>query len=122
MAEGFFRRYLGSRYEVHSAGTKPVSVRPEAIEVMREIGIDITGQRSKSVSEYLGKSFSYVITVCDSASETCPVLPGLAKRIHWSFEDPAASQGAEEERKAAFRRVRDQIEARIRAFASEQSV
>ncbi len=117
MAEGLLRDRLGDRYEVFSAGTKPTSVRPEAIEVMREIGIDISGHRSKSVDEFVGQEFVYVITVCDNAKESCPVFPGRAQRLHWSFEDPAAVQGSEEERTTAFRRIRDQIAGRIETFA-----
>jgi arsenate reductase len=117
MAEGLFRQALGDRFEVYSAGTRPTSVRPEAIDVMWEIGIDISGHRSKSVDEFLDQEFRYVITVCDHAKESCPVFPGKAERIHWSFEDPAAVQGTEEHRKAAFRRIRDQIAERVSAFA-----
>ncbi len=116
MAEGLLRHHLGERYEVHSAGTKPRQVRPEAIAVMHEIGIDISGHRSKSVDEFVGREFRYVITVCDNANESCPAFPGKAERIHWSLEDPAAAQGSEEERRAAFRRIRDQIADRVRAF------
>ncbi len=122
MAEGLFRHHLGDRYEVHSAGTKPTHVRPEAIAVMGEIGIDISGHRSKSINEFMGQEFRYVITVCDNANESCPVFPGKTERIHWSLEDPAATQGTEEERKAAFRRIRGQIDARIKAFAGVPSV
>jgi arsenate reductase len=117
MAEGLFRQALGDRFEVYSAGTRPTSVRPEAIDVMREIGIDISGHRSKSVDEFLDQEFRYVITVCDHAKESCPVFPGKAERIHWSFDDPAAVVGTEEQRKAAFRTIRDQIADRIRTFA-----
>lgn len=117
MAEGLFRQAVGDRFEVFSAGTKPSFVRSEAIDVMREIGIDISGHRSKSVDEFLDQRFRYVITVCDNAKESCPVFPGRAERIHWSFEDPAAGVGTDEQRKAAFRRIRDQIAERIRSFA-----
>jgi len=117
MAEGLFRKALGDRFQVFSAGIKPTYVRPEAIEVMREIGIDISGHRSKSVDEFLGQEFRYVITVCDEASESCPTFPGKAERIHWSIEDPATVHGSEQDRKAAFRRARDQIAAHIEGFA-----
>lgn len=117
MAEGLLRSALGDKFEVFSAGTKPTSVRPEAIDVMREVGVDISGHPSKSVDEFLGQEFRYVITVCDNAKESCPVFPGRAKRIHWSFEDPAVVEGAEEERKAVFRRIRDEIAERVSAFA-----
>ena len=116
MAEGLFRHYIGDRCEVFSAGTKPTSVRPEAIEVMREIGIDISSHYSKSVEEFVGQEFTYVITVCDNAKESCPVFPGKTQRIHWSLADPAAVQGSEEERRAVFRQIRDQIAGRVRTF------
>jgi arsenate reductase (thioredoxin) len=119
MAEGLFRHEGGDRYEVLSAGTKPTQVRPEAIAVMNEIFIDISGHRSKSVDEFSGQEFDYVITVCDNANESCPVFPGKTERLHWSFEDPAAVQGSEEERKAAFRNVRDQLHGRIMVFLRE---
>ncbi len=118
MAEGLLRQALGGRFEVHSAGTKPGHVRPEAVAVMRELGIDISGHRSKHLDAFRATEFRYVITVCDNAAESCPVFPGPAERIHWSFEDPAAVEGSEEERLAAFRRIRDQIAARVRAFAA----
>ena len=117
MAEGFLRHCLGGRYEVFSAGTRPSRVRSEAIAVMREAGIDISFHHSKSVDEFAGREFAYVITVCDHARESCPVFPGATERVHWSFDDPAAVEGSAEEREAAFRRVRDEIAARIRAFA-----
>jgi len=116
MAEGLMRRALGGRFEVASAGTKPSLVRPEAIAVMREIGIDISGHRSKSVGEFADREFTYVITVCDNANAACPVFPGKTIRLHWPFEDPAAVEGSEEERKAAFRTTRDQIHDRISSF------
>ncbi len=116
MAEGLLKRIAGDRFEVRSAGTKPGSVRPEAVSVMREIGIDISGNRSKSVDEFAGEAFDYVLTVCDNAKETCPVYLGHGNRLHRGFEDPAAVQGSEEERLSAFRRVRDQIEAYLADF------
>ncbi len=116
MAEALVRHEGGDRYEVFSAGTKPSFVRPEAIAVMNEIGIDMSGHRSKSVDEFLSQTLDLVITVCDSANETCPAFPGSAKRLHWPLPDPAAVTGTEEERLAAFRRVRDQIHGRIMVF------
>ena len=116
MGEGLFRAEGGADFEVFSAGTKPTSVRPEAIAVMEEIGIDIAGQRSKSVDEFAGQPMDYVVTVCDNARDNCPVFPAGAERIHWSFEDPAAVHGDEQERLAAFRRIRDQIHERVKAF------
>lgn len=116
MAEGLLRHLAGERFEVYSAGTRPGAVRAEAVAVMRELGIDISGQRSKSVDEFLGRPFDFVITVCDHARETCPVFPGLARRIHWSLDDPAAASGDEPERLAIFRRVRDELASLIREF------
>jgi arsenate reductase len=116
MAEGLLRHLGGGRYEVFSAGTKPVGVNPLAIETMRDIGIDISKQRSKSVAEFAGQQFAAVITVCDSAAEHCPVFPGAPARVHWSLPDPAAISGTHEEKLAAFRRVRDELERRIRLF------
>lgn len=116
MAEGLLRHAGGDRFGVSSAGTHPTCVRPEALAVMKEIGIDISGHRSKSVDEFIGQQFDYIITVCDNAKGTCPVFPGKAERLHWPFEDPVAVTGSEEERKAAFRKVRDEIGARIAQF------
>jgi len=113
MAEGLLRHDAGERFEAKSAGVAPTKVRPEAIEVMREIGIDISGQRSKSVDEFTAEEFDYVITVCDNANEQCPVFPGKAERIHWSFEDPAAVTGDAETKLAVFRRVRNQIRVKL---------
>jgi arsenate reductase len=116
MAEGLLRHEGGDRFEVFSAGTKPGIVRPEAIAAMNEIGIDISGHRSKSVDEFIGQPLDVVITVCDNANESCPVFPGTTKRLHWPFEDPAAKEGSDDERRTAFRRIREQIQRRIRAF------
>lgn len=114
MAEGLLRHDAGDAFEVFSAGTKPSRVRPEAIEAMREAGIDISAHRPKSVDEFLGQQFDYVITVCDNANELCPTFPGNTRRIHWSFEDPAATTGDEATRLAVFRRVRDEIRSRFK--------
>jgi len=121
MAEGLLRHDAGNRFEVSSAGTKPTLVRAEAIAAMREVAIDISGQRSKSVEEFAGQSFDYVITVCDNPKETCPVFPTTTRRIHWSIEDPAAARGPEEGRLAEFRRVRDELRARLRSFVDHQA-
>ena len=118
MAEGLLRARGGVRFEVYSAGTRPTGVREEAVEVMREAGVDIGAHRSKAVGEFEGREFDYVITVCDNARETCPVFPGKTERIHWSFDDPAAAGGTREERLAVFRRVRDEIDARLREWAA----
>ena len=118
MAEGLFRRAVGDRFEIVSAGTKPTELLPEAVAVMAEIGLDISGHRSKSVDEFAGQEFRYVVTVCDNARETCPVFPGKAERIHWSFDDPAAVAGNEERRLGAFRTVRDRITERVERFAA----
>jgi arsenate reductase len=118
MAEGLLRHDAGDKFEVESAGVEPSHVRAQAVEVMREIGIDISGHRSKSVDEFAGQEFDYVITVCDNANERCPIFPGKTRRIHWSFEDPAAATGDEAARLAVFRRVRDEIRARLREIIS----
>jgi arsenate reductase len=109
MAEGLLRHDAGERFDVESAGTKASSVRPEAIAVMRELGIDISGHRSKNVDEFEGQHFDYVITVCDNARESCPVFFGRAEKLHHDFVDPAALTGSEQERLKLFRRVRDEL-------------
>ena len=121
MAEGLLRHDGGARFEVESAGVSPTGVRAEAVAAMRELGIDIAGQRSKSVEEFVGQSFDYVITVCDNAREQCPVFPGSTRRVHWSFDDPAAARGDEPARLSVFRRVRDEIRARLREFVSAET-
>ena len=122
MAEGLLRSKGGARFQVFSAGTRPSIVNPLAIETMRELGIDISHHRSKSVDKFVTEKFDYVITVCDNANKDCPILPGQAKRIHWSFDDPAAAVGSEEERLSVFRRVRDQIATRLGAFVEENEI
>ena len=119
MAEGLLRHDAGDRFDVFSAGTQPSRVRPEAIAVMRELGIDISGHRSKAVDEFAGKSFDYVLTVCDNANEMCPIFPGHSIRIHQSFADPAAVRGTDEERLAVFRSVRDQLRKYLNRFPQE---
>jgi arsenate reductase len=116
MAEGLLRHDAGERFDVESAGTRPSSVRPEAIRVMRELDIDISGHRSKSVDEFDGQKFDYIITVCDNARESCPVFFSAAQKLHRDFEDPAALDGSEEERLASFRRVRDQLRVFLQEF------
>ena len=119
MAEGLLRQMAGGDFTVVSAGVAPSQVRPEAIAAMHEIGIDISPHRSKSVDEFLNQSFDYVITVCDNANEQCPIFPANTRRIHWGFEDPAAVVGDYPVRLAAFRKVRDQIAARLSEFLAE---
>jgi arsenate reductase len=114
MAEGLLRHMAGDRFEVFSAGTRPAGLSPHAVAAMREIGIDISGHRSKHVDEFAGQAFDCVFTVCDNAREACPFFPGGGKRIHHSFEDPAAV--APERQLEVFRRVRDEIAARLREF------
>jgi arsenate reductase len=116
MAEGLLRHDAGERFDVFSAGTQPSRVRPEAITVMRELGIDISGHRSKSVDEFASQPFDFVLTVCDNANETCPIFSGHGTRIHRNFTDPAAVQGTDEERLAAFRRVRDELRTYLNRF------
>ena len=116
MAEGLLRHDAGDRFEVFSAGVEPSQVRPLAIQTMREVGIDISAQRSKSVDEFAGQEFDYVITVCDNANQRCPMFPGKTQRIHWSFEDPAAAEGDAAAQLSVFRRVRDQIHEKLKLF------
>jgi arsenate reductase len=116
MAEGLLRHMAGDRIDVFSAGTRPGTVRAEAIAVLAELGIDIRSHRSKHVDDFAGQPFDYVITVCDNAKESCPVFPTGTRRIHWSFEDPAAAAGDEPQRLAEFRRIRDQISRRLTEF------
>jgi arsenate reductase len=115
MAEGLLRHLAGDRFEVMSAGTEATHVRPLAIRAMKEIGVDISGQDSKTLGRYLQEPFDYVITVCNDANEACPFFPGAAGRLHWSFEDPSKAEGTEEERLTVFRSVRDRIRERIEA-------
>src|SRR5688572_13703473 len=122
MAEGLLRTIGGERFEVFSAGVKPSAVRPEAIQAMKEIGVDISGHRSKSVDEFAGQQFDTVITVCDNAKETCPVFPGKTKRIHQSFEDPPApGESGAEETISIFRRVRDEIQEWMNRFVASSA-
>ena len=115
MAEGMLRAWGGDRFEVESAGSVATEVRPLAIQAMREIGIDIAGHTSKTSDTFAGQAFDYAITVCDDAREACPYFPGATHQLHWSFDDPAAATGTDEERLAVFRRVRDEIGSRIRS-------
>lgn len=118
MAEALLRHDAADRFQVASAGVEPTRVRPEAVEVMGEIGIDILEHRSKSVDEFVEQKFDYVITVCDNANERCPIFPGKTKRMHWSFDDPAAVEGDHDTRLKVFRRVRDEIRHRLRLFVA----
>lgn len=117
MAEGILRHYGGASFEVFSAGTRPSSVHAAAIQVMREIGIDISGQRSKHVDEFSGQTFDYVITVCDHAKESCPLFPGQAARLHWSFPDPPQKKALTPEVLDEFRAVRDLIHQKFKQAA-----
>ena len=116
MAEGLLRHMACDRFEVHSAGTEKTRVNPLAIEAMNDLGVDISSHWSKTIPELGGHHFDFVITVCDNANESCPVFPGTSTRIHWSFEDPSAATGTEEEKLTEFRRIRDQIRARLEEF------
>lgn len=119
MAEGLLRHLAGDQFDVASGGTHPVGLNADAVEAMQEIGVDISHHRSKQVHEFLGRPFDTVITVCDRAKESCPIFPGASSYYHWPFDDPATAQGLPEERKAVFRRVRDEIRERIRRFIDE---
>jgi arsenate reductase len=118
MAEGMLRAWAGDRFEAFSAGNEATEVRPLASRAMAEIGIDISGQRSKNVAEFTGRTFDFAITVCDDAKEACPYFPGAKQQLHWRFNDPAAAEGTEQEQLAVFRRLRDEIEERVREFAA----
>ena len=124
MAEAFLRKYGNGRFEPHSAGLEPKGVNPLTVKVMDEVGIDISNQTSKGIETYLGKmSFQYLVTVCDDADKNCPaVWPGVHKRMHWSFKDPARFEGTEEEKLAKFREVRDLIESRVKQWVQEQDM
>ncbi len=117
MAEGLLHNLAGDRFEVFSAGTKPAGLNPNAVRALAELGIDISGHRSKSVDEYAGQQFDYVITVCDNAKESCPFFPGGGQRVHHSFEDPAAAPA--DQQPAVFRRVRDEIRDWLRTLVAE---
>ena len=116
MAEALLRQKGGDAFEVHSAGTHPKGINPLTLRVIGDAGLDASWARSKSVEEYLGQSFDYVITVCDEARQECPVFPGVHESLHWGYEDPAAAEGSEEQRLAVFRRVFLQLSERIGAF------
>jgi len=116
MAEGILRHDAGDRFAVFSAGSRPSQVRPEAVQVMAEIGVDISGQRSKHHDQFAGQAFDYVVTVCDQARESCPVFPGVRQQFHWSIADPAAVEGDERQRLAAFRIARDELRRVLRNF------
>ena len=120
MAEGWLRHLHGERYEVHSAGTEATAVRPSAIRVMAEVGIDISRYESKTLQRYLEQPWDSVITVCDEADANCPTFPGGARRQHWSFPDPSRATGGEEEQLAVYRQVRDAIRNRIEVFVGSE--
>jgi arsenate reductase len=113
MAEGLLRQFGGDRFEAFSAGTEATKVRPLAIRAMHKLGIDISGQESKTLDRYLDQRFDAVITVCDQANESCPVFFGAKVRVHWSFPDPSRATGTEDEQLAVYRHVRDAIGQRI---------
>ena len=119
MAEGFLRHEASDRFDVFSAGTDPGTLRPEAIQVMAEISVDISSQRAKPLDGFLGESFDYVITVCDKAREQCPAFPGETLHLHWPFDDPARAEGTPEQRLDTFRKLRDKIPARVMVFLGE---
>jgi arsenate reductase len=121
MAEGFLRAWTGDRLDVSSAGTEARGVHPFAIRVMAEVGIDLAGHHAKTVDTLLDRPWDYVVTVCDDARERCPVFPEATTRLHWSFEDPSSASGDEAERLRVFRRVRDQIAARLRAWLASEA-
>lgn len=116
MAEGLLKSLAGNQFEIFSAGIKPTKVNPLTIKVMHEIGIDISGYRAKSVSEFINRKFDYIITVCDNARQTCPVFPGKYQKISWDLEDPVSAYGTDEDNLMLFRKTRDSIKQRISNF------
>ena len=116
MAEGMLRAWAGDRFDVFSAGTEATRVRPEAIKVMREIGIDLGGHTSKTLEPFMGETFHWLVTVCDQAREACPTIPGVRQQAHWSIDDPSAVEGDDATRLAAFRVARDTLRDRIHSF------
>jgi arsenate reductase len=122
MAEALLRERAGDRFETFSAGVAPRVISPLTVEVMGEIGIDMSGQRSKSVDEFAGQEFHYVITVCDSARQTCPAFPGGGERLHWSIPDPVEGEGRDEAAIDVFRAARDELQRRIEQFMREEGL
>jgi arsenate reductase len=122
MGEGLLLHMAGDGWQVESAGTKPAGLNPLAVEAMKEFGIDISAQRSKSVAEFGDKKFDFVITVCDSAAESCPIFPNAPRRIHWSLPDPAAVQGTHQEKLVAFRAVRDRLRQHLQEWLTQISL
>lgn len=118
MAEGMLRAWAGDRFEVASGGTEASHVRPEAIAAMAELGIDISAHESKTIERFMGQPWDWLIPVCEEACEACPYVPGAMAVLRWSFDDPAAATGTQEERLATFRRVRDEMATQVRAFAA----
>ena len=122
MAEALLRKHAGDRFEIHSAGLEPTIIHPMTVQVLKEIGIDASQQYAKPLTKYLGKTlFSYLITVCSNAEERCPYFPGLSQRLHWPFDDPAAFDGSKNEKLDFFRKIRDQIEAKVIDWLNELS-
>ena len=121
MAEGFLRHHAADRFEAFSGGAEVGTLNPTAVDVMREVGIDISGHRSKDVAEFLGQNFHFIIRVCDKVKETCPVLPGAIWYFDWSLEDPASVKGSPTERMTVFRRIRDEIEGHVLDFIAKES-
>ena len=123
MAEAFLRKYAGDYFEVFSAGLEPKGLNPLTIQVMQEIGFDMSGHTSKDLIQFLGKThFGYLITVCDHAEKNCPIFPGMGVRLHWSIEDPAAMEGTREEKLANFREIRDVIDEKVRLWLIEKEI
>ena len=122
MAEGYLRHLAGDRFEVDSAGTEARGVHPSAVRVMAEDGIDISGHRAKTLDRFVKEAWDYVVTVCDSANEACPLFPKAATRLHWSFDDPSRARGSDEEHMTVFRRVRDEIKTAITTWLQQSAI
>jgi len=122
IAEAFLKKYARDKFEVYSAGLEPGEINPYTKKVMEEIGFDLSDHRSKGLKEFMGKMhIGYLITVCSNAEEKCPFFPGIAKRLHWPFDDPATFEGTEEEKLAKFREVREQIKEKIQSWLKEMN-
>ena len=123
MAEAFLRKFAGQTFEVYSAGLEPKGLNPYTLQVMEEVGVDMSGHTSKALAQFMGRvHFGYLITVCSRAEEKCPIFPGMGIRLHWPFDDPADFEGPSEEKLARFRLVRDQIKAQVLDWLAEQGI
>lgn len=122
IAEGYFRHLAGDRVDVKSAGLDPKGLSPKAIEVMKEVGVDISNHTSNHLKEFLNEEFDFVITVCDNAAKNCPIWPKKTERLHWPFPDPAIATGTETEILEVFRKVRDDIDMKVKQWLASENI